>query len=799
VSGRYILITLAVVISSIVSGLAVIRPLPPGAISIPPFSPATTVPPDVDTSFEILGGTPAPGSPSPTVYSTYVSQDPPVADGRLYAGEWPEPAFKQTFRYTFKGTEKSGYISGYLKNDESFLYAAVTIVAEDFQPDLFAQEDLLLKLDIFFDDNDDGVLKEGEDVKWFWGLDYGDAHQEGNGYRLDEKSDGEGAGAYSSSQETGASGIYVYELKTPLASGDPQDLVSAAGKPLGIMLSANLMYEVEKNRRWMTVGRAGWPDTSPWTDAGNYGHVVLATAFSTVPPPQSVPVPTGALPASTPATSPGGTQQVYGGILRIVSSTSPQVLGYLPDMSPADTMAVFPAVEALMDVTADRGKGNGLEPVLAESVEEDLFNKTIVFHLRQGVRFHDGTEMQSDDVVWNFQQLIDAGKLQYGDRLVSVRAADDYTVVMEYREYHSLLLFAWGTTAIYSRDAWEKASAGDPGLGREWARTHVVGTGPFMLNEYVRDVRLSWVKNPDYWRPGKPYLDGIDVLIIVDSLTARAATLAGEVDLWRVTGPAELKEMESRGFIRQSSWPGQIWSIIPNTADAGSMWNDIRLRQALEYAIDKENIAAVIGQGYYQPLQTIAPEGEWGYDAAYAGREYDPARARQLLKEAGYPNGFVVDMLVQNDAVSTNAAAAIQEYLRRCGIDVNLDIADPVRFRDAAFSSGWNNLIFAYSGMDVNTYVNYMRWFNHDPLVGFASLGHPAEQLPMDERARSLTDAAAWQVVTDELVDFLADRTLVIPVFKVPAAAVLAPYVHTDLYEQGLRRWRTEEIWMDKH
>jgi peptide/nickel transport system substrate-binding protein len=196
----------------------------------------------------------------------------------------------------------------------------------------------------------------------------------------------------------------------------------------------------------------------------------------------------------------------------------------------------------------------------------------------------------------------------------------------------------------------------------------------------------------------------------------------------------------------------------------------------------------------------LAPEGEWGYDPNYPARHYDPAKAKQLLAEAGYPNGFTAKLLIANDPVSQNAGTALKQYLDAVGIQIDLDIADPGRF----FGTVWGpkpgpDLSWMWSGRDTNYLVTYMRWFSTDPFANLIYLGHTPEQKALDEEAKKLTDIKAQQEITKKIVKYMTDEARIIPVYDVPAASIAAPYVHTTQYSQGFVRWQTEEVWMDKH
>jgi peptide/nickel transport system substrate-binding protein len=153
-------------------------------------------------------------------------------------------------------------------------------------------------------------------------------------------------------------------------------------------------------------------------------------------------------------------------------------------MGPEDEARIAPGVERLMGTASDRTQGNGLEPVLTESVDEDVASRRIIFHLRPGVRFQDGSSLDADVVIWNFRQVLDSGPLQFADHIKDIKKLDDMTVALDYTEYSNQLIHAWGIADIFSRDAWMEASGGDLQKGIDWTRTHVVGTGPFILKEF---------------------------------------------------------------------------------------------------------------------------------------------------------------------------------------------------------------------------------------------------------------------------------------------------------------------------
>jgi peptide/nickel transport system substrate-binding protein len=521
-------------------------------------------------------------------------------------------------------------------------------------------------------------------------------------------------------------------------------------------------------------------------------------------PPTEAP-PTEVPPTETPPVEPAAAGPVHGGTLRIVAAAGPQVLSYVPLMGPTDRSFIFPAAEALVDTTAERGAFTaGVEPVLAESVDVDVENLTITFHIRKGVKFHDGSDLTAEVARWNLQQVIDAGAMPYIDYLKEMKVTDEYTLVMELNEYNNQLMPTWGWwTAQYSKEAWEAAGTTDEER-IDWARSHVVGTGPFMLEEFERDVSLKWVKNPNYWREDRPYLDGWEVTIIPDPVTARAMMEAGEADVWGPNPPAkDSLELIDMGYHKQSAWPLLPYGLWPNTAHPDSKWHDKRLREAVEYALDKEAIAQAMGHGMYVVVKALPWEGEWGYDPA-AGRPYDPEEAKALLADAGYSteNPLKIKLLSQNDPVTQDAVTMVKGFLDAVGFEVELDLADPGRFFGTIFAppTADEDLHWWFAGgMDTNYLQTYIRWFSTDPFTDLAFLGHTDEQAEMDKQAMAALDLEEQAEWAGKLTKYLMDNALVIPVYGIPAYVIQQPYVHSTQYTQGFVRWQTEEVWMEPH
>ncbi|MGA2106598.1 MAG: ABC transporter substrate-binding protein [Syntrophorhabdales bacterium] len=484
----------------------------------------------------------------------------------------------------------------------------------------------------------------------------------------------------------------------------------------------------------------------------------------------------------------------YGGILREIWATGPRVLSYLPEMGPGDEQSILPAAEKLMDYNAEKQ----LVPFLAESVTVAKDGKSITFKLRKGIKFTDGSDLNAEAVVWNYQLNIDAKRLQYRDKITKIEIIDPYTIKFHITDYTNMLLHSYGWVPLFSKAAWDKAGDGNAEKSKEWARANIVATGPFKLAEYKRDNYLRWVKNENYWQKGKPYLDGITIRYIPDSVTASAMMQAKEADFWLQPPVKDQADLEKKGFLRQSGF-GLPRMIYLNTKDPDSKFQNLKLREAVEYALDKPAIAKALGFGYYTPLTMVAPPGEWGYDPEYKGRPYDPAKAKQLIAEAGFPNGVKIKMTAMTGGTWPDEVAAIKRYLDDVGMTVDPDMADPGRFFNMLWLQGWQDAALFLSGLDPNYLITFHRTFGPQPMANYASFKRPPDLMTLAEKSLHLKTEAEQRAITKQLVRLMADEALVIPFYLVPNTYIMPPYVHTTFFKECMVTRRTFDEWMDKH
>jgi ABC-type transport system substrate-binding protein len=309
--------------------------------------------------------------------------------------------------------------------------------------------------------------------------------------------------------------------------------------------------------------------------------------------------------------------------------------------------------------------------------------------LRKGVKFHDGTDFNAEAVKWNIDSVLKAGR-SLASTVDSVEVIDSNTVRFHLKEWaNSALNELFWAYPIVSPAAFEK-------LGKEGMQKHPVGTGPFKFDSMKDDVFIKYVRNENYWQKGLPYLDGIEWRIIVDNNTAMNSLLAKEIDL-AVQLPAEMiQQIKERSKDIVGDAPATKLGLtgvglISDSANPNSPFADVRVRKALSYAIDKKALAETIMHGYATPSNQYGVPGGWSFNPNLDPYDYNPQKAKQLLAEAGYPNGFKTKL--SSMAAYSTLTAAVQGYLADVGIAAEINIVEPAKFNAMVTSDGWEGLV----------------------------------------------------------------------------------------------------------
>lgn len=481
---------------------------------------------------------------------------------------------------------------------------------------------------------------------------------------------------------------------------------------------------------------------------------------------------------TTPAS--GGPQS--GGLLNIIKSTVPNTLGPISSMGAPGATFLMPALEPLIGIGKD-----GPQPTkLVTSWEIAPDGKSLTLQLRKGVKFHDNTDFDAAAVKFNFDQKI--GVRPEINSVTSVDVIDNYTVRLNLSSYSNTLLYQLGwiagmmesPTALKTHD-------------KDWFSTNMVGTGPFEFVKYNRDVSLEFKKFNSYWDTGKPYLDGLKYTFIVDPMTAEAYFRSGGGNLWDQILPTSLKNIAS---LRNPTnvVPRTIWMAIGDSANANSPFAKKEVRQALEHAIDKKAVVDTFGFNTWEAPNGPISANQFGSIPGFKGREYNPTRAKQLLAEAGYPNGFQTNLYARNN-VDRNVLVAFQSYLKAAGINAELRPVDTAAFQTLR-ERGWNGILMVNMGI-VGSYAKMLQT-DGPTRTSAVSANITDEYFAALSRAMSARDKDSELKLNQELVQFVFDEAILIPWLIDSVIAVYDKSIQVDINTVNLQNWNPGNTWISK-
>jgi peptide/nickel transport system substrate-binding protein len=313
-----------------------------------------------------------------------------------------------------------------------------------------------------------------------------------------------------------------------------------------------------------------------------------------------------------------------------------------------------------------------LKPGLATSWER-IDALTWRFHLRQGVKFHNGNDFTWEDVKFSFERLKEpypvSEFLFFGGTTKSVETVDGDPWTIDIKTTIPMPYFADNLHQIFimDKESTEARSIGEVGL-------YPIGTGPYKFVEWVKGAYLKLTANEDYWG-GPPPIKNVELRPVVEPSTRIAAIATGEVDILQDI-PVELFDtVAANPDLEVITRPARRAIYLGLRNELGFPTNDIRVRRAIYMAINEDEIIEKVMFGHAFPASQIPDPPTVGYDPTIRRLPYDPERAKELLTEAGYPDGFKIKLSGPNDRYVRDAqiCEAVAKQLAKVGIEVELD------------------------------------------------------------------------------------------------------------------------------
>ncbi len=373
-----------------------------------------------------------------------------------------------------------------------------------------------------------------------------------------------------------------------------------------------------------------------------------------------------------------------------------------------------------------------LRPGLAEKWEVGADKLTWTFHLRKGVKWHEGYgEMTADDVKFSLDRIMDPKTGSPTRKAIaaieSVSVVDPYTVQIKTNQPYPVL----PAMMVEERFGYIISKKAAAKLGKD-LKYHPVGTGPFMYKTYKPRESVTLVANPDYWG-GKPKLSEVVVAFMPDNSTRELALRNGEVHAINIPAKQEwIDRARKAGFEVNLTSPANMFVLHFNLTQ--KPLDNKKVRMALCHAISRDLMVKYLGKDVAKPEVSPLPSGYVGYTDKVARYPYDPEKAKALLAEAGFKDGLKLSMNISNSGIYLPPMQIIQEMWKKIGVDLELKVVDHPTYHKLIRKDANPVVIYGAYRYPL-TGTRYLTQFYHsDSIVGkktaIVNFSHYGEALP---------------------------------------------------------------------
>ena len=407
-------------------------------------------------------------------------------------------------------------------------------------------------------------------------------------------------------------------------------------------------------------------------------------------------------------------------------------------------------------------------PRLAERWDVSEDGMQLTFSLKKGVKFHNGEELVAEDVVFTVDRLLESPYTS--DIVVGIKEAvalDDYTVQINMEHPYGAILDCISEVnfSIVNKEAVEE-------YGDQYTR-NPVGTGPYKFISWNSGEKIELEACDDYYR-GEPSIKKLTFKIMNDSSTAAIALETSNLDFLShapITDRENLMNNENIEWY-ETEILGCVFVAFNNET---GIFSDPRLRQAVSYAIDKEAMIEGAVEGLGRPLESLIPPTCFGYSEDFKGYEYNLEKARSLMEEAGYPNGFTA-VLKTNEGVNYyKPAEVLQGQLSKIGIDLKIEKMERGAYFDDIYNSNFELTVYNTTAPvpDADTILDF--YFHSDNIesgLNFSRTRNSELDALLDEAQRSMDSEKRLELYT-KANEIMRDTAAAIPLytFMAPAAA----------------------------
>jgi len=521
-----------------------------------------------------------------------------------------------------------------------------------------------------------------------------------------------------------------------------------------------------------TTSTTGPTTSTPATSKPATTTIAPTTTVVTTIPPK---------PTATTAAAPTGT-------LRIVSSSQSEWTYEATDPIFYESFWGFAMYDPLLTFDA---QGNVIGEV-AESYTLSPDGLTWTFKIRKGIKFHNGDPLTSADVAFSVTRFASAESTNpwspyLRNNFASVSTPDDYTFVYKAAKPEPSLVVPFAWTRILPKNYFEK-------VGQEGFRAKPIGSGPYKFVKLVHSTSFEMEANTEHWRLVPAYKTVID-LLVPEEATRVAMLKAGAAEIGQAFSFDRNVEMKNQGYTLQESGLPTLWNIsFQGTWLTTGPTKDIKIRQALSYSINRQELANTFFKGYAKPGgRWFMDENTYGWDPSWKPDPYDLAKAKSLLTEAGYSgNSPVINIFAQGP--QADFMQAVQGYWDKAGIRTKLNIVDGMTYAGYFFVRIKNDpsapnagavIPWNFGGFFNNVYHSANMYQSN----GVHGTGNDPKADVLYTKATTELDPVKAKQYWTEFQNYAYDMWVNVGIVKVPNYLVMAPTVGAFTSNAHLGLW----------
>lgn len=478
---------------------------------------------------------------------------------------------------------------------------------------------------------------------------------------------------------------------------------------------------------------------------------------------------TGASPVAVTPTTPLGTS---GGSFTFARAVDSDNLDPVTQDGNINIWVFMNIYDQLIRVSDD---GLTLQPMLAEKWDISPDNLTYTFHLRQGVKFSDGTPLKASDVVYSLKRAKETANSPWSftyEPVKDIAAPNDATVVITLNQVWAPFL---ADIAMFNSSIISEAFAKK--IGEDKLVEQTMGTGPYMLGEWKKGEYILLKKNPNYWEKGLPLLDQVKIAVVPDDNSRILQLQGGDIDGMYDVPLSRVPDLKKDAKLQVGLYTSTYNNFIVLNTRTGLL-SDVKVRQALNYATDKQSLINVVNFGVGEISNSFMPNGALYWNKDQKGYPFDLDKAKQLIKESGSPNGGTVSIMVRaGGATALQLATVLKDMWSKIGITLDIQQLEATiatgNYRANKFemyASGWTNDIIdpdelvSYAILPEQTQNYHTGWTNQ-------------QAIDAAKQARATLDSATRQKLYYQVQDLHMQDAPFIYLYTLPYVDVLKKQV----------------------